>query len=76
MGEISGESGQTSMPKDPSCARDSEGMRRIPEQRPRHVVSGHLQPWHGVAPGPSPYRPRSSSFLEPLCYRILSIPST
>lgn len=61
-------------------AGDSEGMTDTStaslSKIPHHVVSGHLQPWHGVALGPSLYLPCSSSFLEPLLYRILSIPST
>lgn len=58
---------------------DTEGMRNIPSASlskiPCHVVSGHLS-WHGVALDPSLYLPCSSSFLEPLLYRISSIPST
>ena len=61
-------------------AGDSEGMRPILtaslSKIPHHVVSGHLQSWHDVALGPSLYLPCSSSFLEPLLYHILSIPST
>lgn len=56
--------------------RDPGPPRHIPEQNPRHVVSGHLWSWHSVALGPTPYLPCSSSFLEPLLYHILSIPST
>lgn len=56
--------------------RDPGPPRHIPEQNPRHVVSGHLWSWHSVALGPAPYLPCSSSFLEPLLYHILSIPST
>lgn len=63
-----------------ACVGDSEGMRDILtaslSKIPHHIVSGHLQSWHGMALGPSLYLPCSSSFLEPLLYHILSIPST
>lgn len=83
MGDISGETGQTSMSRishGPAHAGNSEGMTDILtaslSKIPHHVVSGHLQSWHGVALGPSLYLLCSSSFLEPLLYHILSIPST